>query len=224
MIQYNYSDENYQAGVTGLKKAASKGMAVFIMEPLLGGQLAAGLPQTAVSRFKGANPDISPVSWALKWLWHQPEVTTLFSGMNEMKQLDENAKAAETALPDMLSQEEMETFKDVKKIFNESFKIHCTGCHYCMPCPLNVNIPVCFTAYNTYHSISKYAGNMQYLMSTLLSEKSGYASLCKKCGKCEPLCPQHIQIGKSLSEVEKKMEKPMFKMMAFGMKLFMRKK
>jgi predicted aldo/keto reductase-like oxidoreductase len=224
MIQYNYADENYQAGVAGLKKTASKGIPVIVMEPLLGGQLATGLPKTAISHFKKANPEISPVAWAFRWLWNQPEVTLLLSGMNDIKQLDENIIIAETAMPNMLSENELETFKDVKKIFHESFKVYCTGCHYCMPCPFNVNIPACFTAYNTYHSISKYAGNMQYLMSTMLSEKSGYAGLCKKCGKCEPLCPQHIPVVKSLSDVEKKMEKPFFKIMAFGMKFFMRKK
>jgi len=176
LIQYNYSDENYQAGVTGLKKAAAKGIPVMIMEPLLGGQLATGLPQAAVSRFQKTNPDRTPAAWALRWVWDKPEVTLLLSGMNEMGQLEENIRIAETASPNMLSQGEMEAFQDVKKIFNESYKIHCTGCHYCMPCPHGVNIPVCFTAYNTYFSISKETASLQYSMSTLLSQKPGYAS------------------------------------------------
>ncbi len=220
-IQYNYSDENYQAGVTGLKKAASKGIAVMIMEPLLGGQLVTGLPQEAVSRFKKANPDISPVAWALRWVWNQAEVTLLLSGMNDMKHLDENVRIAETALPNMLSKEEIDTFHDVKKIFNDSFKIHCTGCHYCMPCPYGVNIPACFSAYNTYSSISKNTGAMQYMMSTMLSDKPAYASICTKCGVCEMHCPQHIKIRTSL------LENTGFKLMRFGAKLaklFMRRR
>jgi len=220
-IQYNYSDENYQAGITGLKKAASKGIPVMIMEPLLGGQLAAGLPQAAVSRFTKTNPDLPPAAWGLNWVWNKPEVTLLLSGMNDMKQLDENIQTAETAAPDMLSQEEIETYQDVKKIFNESFKIPCTGCHYCMPCPFGVNIPVCFSAYNTYHGISKKTGFLQYCMSTM---NSGYAGLCKKCGKCEEHCPQHIKIRESLSEVAKTMEKFIFKAMRVGMRIFTGKK
>jgi len=223
-IQYNYSDENYQAGIAGLKKAASKGISVMVMEPLLGGQLVTGLPHAAVSRFKEADPDLSPAAWALRWVWNRPEVTLLLSGMNDMKQLDENIRIAETAKPDMLTSEEIETFRDVKKIFNDAYKIHCTGCHYCMPCSHGVNIPVCFTAYNTYYSISKNTGFLQYSMSTMMSEKPGYASLCTKCGKCENLCPQHIQIRTSLAEVQKTMEKPMFKIMRFVLKIFTRKK
>jgi len=223
LIQYNYSDENYQTGVTGLNKAASKGIPVMIMEPLLGGQLVTGLPQAAVSRFKITNPDLSPAAWALRWVWNKPEVTLLLSGMNDIKQLEENIQIAKTATPNMLSQEELETFQDVKKIFADSYKIPCTGCHYCMPCPYGVNIPVCFTAYNTYHAINKNTGALQYSMSTMMSAKPGYASLCKKCGKCEANCPQHIKIGESLSEVEKKMENVKFKVMRFGMKIFMRK-
>jgi len=218
LVQYNYSDENYQAGITGINKAASKNIPVIIMEPLLGGQLATGLPQAAVSRFKKSNPDLTPAAWALRWVWNKPEVTMLLSGMNEIKQVDENVQIAESSTPNMLTQDEIETYQDVKKIFNESFKIHCTGCHYCMPCPYGVNIPVCFTAYNTYNSISKFTGALQYTMSTLLSEKAGYAGMCKKCGKCEPTCPQHIQIAKSLLEVEKQMEGAKFKMMRFGVK------
>ncbi|MCL2793460.1 MAG: aldo/keto reductase [Spirochaetaceae bacterium] len=224
LIQYSYSDENFQAGITGLKKAAEKGIAVMIMEPLLGGRLATGLPQAAVSRFKEANPKMTPAQWALKWVWNKPEVTLLLSGMNEMKQLEENVDAAKTSLPNMLTQEEINVFQDVKNIVNKAYKINCTGCNYCMPCPLGVNIPGCFTAYNTHFAISKTTAMLQYSMGTILSQKQSYASLCNNCGKCEPLCPQHIPIAKSLKDVAKKMENIQFKLMSFFTKFFTRKK
>jgi len=223
LIQFNYSDENYQAGITGLKKAASKGIPVMIMEPLLGGRLATGLPHAAVSRFKEANPHITPAQWALKWVWDKPEVTVVLSGMNEMKQLEENILIAETSLPDTLTHEEKNIYQDVKEIVKKSYKINCTGCHYCMPCPQGVNIPVCFTAYNTHFGISKVTAMLQYSMSTMLSQKPSYASLCKKCGVCEPHCPQHIHIVKSLEEVQKTMETFQFKLMSFFTKLFTKK-
>ena len=224
LIQCNYSDENYQAGITGLKKAASKGIPVMIMEPLLGGRLATGLPKAAVSRFREANPDMTPAQWALKWLWDKPEVTVVLSGMNEMKQLDENIEAAESSLPNTLTQEEINVIQDVKEIIKESYKINCTGCHYCMPCPHGVNIPACFTAYNTHFAISKVIAMLQYSMSTILSQKPSYAGLCKNCGVCEPHCPQHISIAKSLKEVQKTMETFKFKLMRFFTRIFLRKK
>ena len=224
-IQYNYSDENYQAGVKGLKKAASKGMPVMIMEPLLGGKLAGkNLPKEAADCFKAANPDISSAAWAFHWLYNQPEVTVVLSGMNEQEQLDENIKIAENAEVNMLTPEELDTFRNVKNIFNNSYKVHCTGCHYCMPCPHGVNIPACFTAYNTRYAINKGQANLQYCMSTLLNDKPSYASLCKKCGKCEKHCPQNIPIRDTLEEVAKEFETFRFKFMRFGTRFFVRKK
>jgi len=222
-IQYNYSDENFQAGVTGLKKAASKGMPVIIMEPLLGGKLATELPQSAIERFKEANPALSPVEWALRWLWNQPEVTVVLSGMNQMEQLEENLMTAEHSAPNVLSQQELEVYGEVRKIFSDSNKIPCTGCHYCTPCPHGVDIPSCFSAYNTYCSISKNQGTIQYSMGTLLSGTPSYAGLCKKCGKCERHCPQNISIIQSLDEVKKNMEGFGFSAMRVFAKLFMRK-
>lgn len=154
-IQYNYSDENFQAGTTGLKAASKKGIPVMIMEPLLGGRLATGLPERAVKRFKEEKKNISPAAWGLNWVWNHPEVTVVLSGMNEIEQLEDNITAANAAEANSLTEQEHQAIDDVRKIFKESYKIHCTGCHYCMPCPAGVNIPGCFSAYNTYHFNSK---------------------------------------------------------------------
>ncbi len=223
-IQYNYSDENYQAGVTGLKKAAAKGMPVMIMEPLLGGKLAKNLPEKAEERFRRANPDLSPAAWGFRWLYNQPEVTVVLSGMNEMDQLEDNAAIADTAAPGMLTKEDLDAIADVKEVFNTSYKVHCTGCHYCMPCPAGVNIPACFTAYNTRYSLSKSQGWLQYCMSTMMNDKPSYASLCKQCGKCESHCPQNLPIRKHLQEVSKEFEDVRFKLMKRIVPMFVRKK
>ncbi len=223
-IQYNYSDENYQAGVKGLKKASSKGIPVIVMEPLLGGKLADGLPPAAVAHFKEVDPKLTPVDWALRWLWNQPEVSVVLSGMNEMQQLDDNIKTADSSTVNMLNESELNAYTDVKKIFNQSNKIPCTGCHYCTPCPHGVDIPGCFSAYNIYSGISKRQGALQYSMGTLLSGDPGYASLCKRCGKCEKHCPQNIPIVKSLAVVSNTLENLQFKVMRFGIKIFKGKK
>lgn len=222
-IQYNYSDAHFQAGTAGLKAAAAKGIPVMIMEPLLGGRLADGLPETAVRRFRDEDPDTTPAQWGLKWVWNHPEVTVVLSGMNEPQQLADNLAAADTAAAGSLTAAELGVFEDVRKRFNASYKIHCTGCHYCMPCPAGVNIPGCFSAYNTYHGISPSTGRLQYGMTTLLSGSPGYASLCKKCGKCERQCPQHLPIRDSLEEVQKSMEDVRFQAMKAGAGLFMNK-
>jgi len=207
-IQYNYINTDFQAGTAGLTKAARKGIPVIIMEPLLGGRLATGLPKKAVERFKAANGSLSPAAWALRWLWNQKEVTVVLSGMNEYSQLEENIETANDAMPGMLTSEEEKVFESVLNIINETYKIPCTGCNYCMPCPHNVNIPACFAAYNVSYTVGMISGMQQYVTSTgsMDPEKKYAASNCEECGACEKKCPQHIPIIQSLKTVRKKME------------------
>ena len=205
-IQYNYSDENFQAGVTGLKKAAEK-MPVIIMEPLLGGKLVKGLPKEAAEIFKKANPNLSPAAWALNWVWNQEEVTLLLSGMNDNAQVEENLLLAENAKTGMLSNADLNTYQQVLAVLNKACKIRCTGCNYCMPCPKNVNIPGCFSAYNASYSIGFVEGAKQLLSSTgFTSQKSSSPSLCVKCGLCEKKCPQNLPVMQHLTQVRRRLE------------------
>jgi predicted aldo/keto reductase-like oxidoreductase len=205
-IQYNYSDENFQAGVTGLHAAAKK-MPVVIMEPLLGGKLANGLPKEAIKIFQTADANLSPAGWALNWLWNQEEVTTVLSGMNAMDQLEENVRLADAAQIGMLGDTEKTVYAGVLESVKRSCKIRCTGCNYCMPCPAGVNIPGSFSAYNVMYSMGYVEGMKQFITSTgFTSEKSGSPSLCVKCGKCESHCPQNISIMNELVNVKKRME------------------
>ena len=207
LIQYNYMNENYQAGKVGLQKAYQKGMTVMIMEPLLGGKLATSLPKKVIETFKKENPDLSPAAWALKWLWHQKEPTVVLSGMNTIEQLDENIKVAKSAKVNMLSEPEINTINKVVDIFSESYKIPCTGCNYCMPCPKDVNIPAAFLSYNSYYSIGKIEGIKQYAMSIGISSKKKVSiANCTQCGACETKCPQKIEIIKELKRSAKKIE------------------
>jgi predicted aldo/keto reductase-like oxidoreductase len=202
-IQYNYMNENYQAGRTGLEKAHAMGMPVIIMEPLLGGKLADALPAKAAQLFKQANPELSPAAWALRWIWDQPGPTVVLSGMNSPEQLSENIAAAANAEAGMLGEAEAAVFPPVRKVFEESFKVPCTGCNYCMPCPQNVNIPGCFAAYNMSYAVGFVSGMTQYITSTgsLDASVRSSASSCIKCGVCEKKCPQNIPIINSLRGV-----------------------
>lgn len=206
MIQYNYSDENFQAGVSGLRAAAEK-MPVMIMEPLLGGRLANNLPKDAAQVFKKANADLSPAGWGFNWVWNQEDVTLLLSGMNNMEQLEENLSLAENSKAGMLGEKEKAVYSKVLELINRACKIRCTGCNYCLPCPKGVNIPGCFSAYNAMYSMGYIAGMHQFVTSTgLMSENGSSPSQCTKCGKCEPHCPQNVAIIKELAAVKRKME------------------
>ena len=207
-IQYNYLNINYQAGVTGLKAAFAKGIPVFIMEPLLGGKLATGLPEKAVNLLKGQNSQWSPAAWGLNWLWNQAEVTMLLSGMNEMSQLEENVALANEAKVGMFDEKEDRAIEEVIKIIGESYKVPCTGCAYCMPCPQGINIPACFSAYNALYAMGRYTGLQQYILSTggIGNGKTHYASDCIGCKKCERHCPQDIEIAKEMKLVKRRLE------------------
>jgi predicted aldo/keto reductase-like oxidoreductase len=204
-IQYNYSNENYQAGKTGLKAAAARNMPVMIMEPLLGGRLAAGLPKEAVRLFAKSDPSVSPAAWGLRWLWNQNEVTCVLSGMNSVSQMEDNLRSADSACS--LTNAELAVYEEVIALFNKSHKINCTGCNYCMPCPQGINIPGCFAAYNTSFAQNFTTGMQQFFTSAaMVSNKPRGPRLCIECGKCEGHCPQHLPIRRALKQVAARME------------------
>ncbi|MDR1785345.1 MAG: aldo/keto reductase, partial [Spirochaetaceae bacterium] len=206
-IQYNYSDENFQAGKTGLRAAAAKGLPVIIMEPLLGGRLATGLPREAVNVFARADPSLSPAAWGLRWLWNHSEVTCVLSGMSSAAQMGENLQTAANFSP--LAESDLGVIAEVVGIFNRAYRIHCTGCNYCMPCPRGVNIPGCFAAYNTSFVQNFVLGMQQYVTSTAAAGKNPQGPrLCVECGVCEQHCPQHLPIRQYLKHVAGRMESP----------------
>ncbi|MEY8518379.1 aldo/keto reductase [Lachnospiraceae bacterium 29-84] len=209
-IQYNYMDEHSQAGRRGLLRAHEKGMPVIIMEPLRGGRLVQGLPKDAAKVFEQEKPKRSPAEWGLRWLLSQPEVTVVLSGMNDASQVRENVRIASEASVGCMSGHDMEVIERVKAKINRSIKVPCTGCGYCMPCPGGVDIPGCFSAYNTRYTDSWFQGMKSYFMCTALRTNPSNASKCMKCGKCEQHCPQSIQIRKELAQVKKHMEGPVF--------------
>jgi len=222
LMQYNYLDENNQAGKSGLKYAASKGLPVMIMEPLRGGKLVTNLPKDVYKVFDQAKEKRSPAEWAFRWLWNHPEVTVVLSGMNSMEMLDENIRVASDTEPNSFGDEEFEIFDKVRTILNETIKIPCTGCNYCMPCPAGVDIPTCFSCYNDREIEGKMAANVKYIMQTSLKSKTQNASLCTKCGLCEKHCPQKIEIRKELTTVTKALEGFHYKPAKFIIKRFMK--
>ena len=217
-IQYNYMDENSQAGREGLRYAAAKGIPVIIMEPLRGGRLATKLPKKANSMILKQYPPKSPAEWALKWLWDQPEVTVVLSGMNSMEMINENIRIANETEAFSMTDEEHAFINGVRDAINEKVKVGCTGCSYCMPCPAGVDIPGCFRCYENSYIDGFVTGMKEYIMCTTLRSDKTTASLCVECGRCKEHCPQQIDIPSQLKNVKKRLEGNIYKVAAAVLK------
>lgn len=210
-IQYNYFDEFSQAGVSGLKSAAEKGIPVVIMEPLRGGKLVKMLPESAKKVMAESGRDYTPAEWSFRWLYNQPEVTVVLSGMNSMDMIRENCRVATDTKAGEFEEKDFETLKKVTACIRENEKVGCTGCRYCMPCPKGVDIPGTFFCYNTMYIESKHNGRMQYAQTVGLTKEPAFASQCIECGKCERHCPQNIPIREKLKEADKALRPLPFK-------------
>ena len=191
-IQYNYMDTENQAGTEGLRYAASKGIAVVVMEPLLGGCLARP-PRPVMELFEAAGTGRTPAGLALQWLWDQPEVSVVLSGMSEMSQVEENLIIAAASGAKPLTAEELTLVEEVRTRLKERSAVPCTGCGYCMPCPSGVNIPALFELLNygvMYDGMR--SSRIRYERFIPAEER---ADLCTGCGECEQKCPQSIEIS-----------------------------
>jgi hypothetical protein len=190
-IQYNYMNEDVQAGTKGLEYAASQGMAVVIMEPLLGGKLA-DPPDPVQEIWDSAEQDRTAVDWALQWLWNKPEVSVVLSGMSTLQQVKENVVSAGRSGVGTMSDEELAVIARARDTYNELCPIPCTGCRYCMPCPNGVDIPGNFSIFNNgvmYNAMEE--ARRRYGRKA----EDERASACIQCQQCEDLCPQDIPIS-----------------------------
>ena len=197
-IQYNYMDINTQAGDEGLAYAASKSVPVVVMEPLRGGKLAKNPPEDVI--FQLQNTGMTPAEIALRWVWNHPEVKVVLSGMGTIEQVKENLNTADKANANSLTSEELEAVSSIRNSYNNRTKVGCTGCSYCMPCPAGVDIPENFSAYNVAFVYDELPSMKKYYNRMDIKKR---ASSCIKCGRCEKLCPQGIEIRKHLEEMDK---------------------
>ncbi len=210
-IQYNYLDEDYQAGREGLEYAASKDLGLIIMEGLRGGSL--GNPQAPpdiATIWDSAPNKKTPAEWALRWIWDHPEVTVVLSGMNEEAHIEENLKIAGNAIPGALGEDEQTIIHQAADTYKKLMKVNCTGCEYCKPCPEGVNIPAALEVYNRLHFF-KNVDEAKFLYAIrcggLFSGSDvQYASQCIQCGECIEKCPQQIDIPTVLENVAADLE------------------
>ena len=200
-IQYNYIDRDIQAGDKGYELCKEKGVPMVVMEPIKGGNLAL-LPVDIAQEFKKERPNDSVSSWALRWVGSHDNVRVILSGMSGMDQVKDNLKTFSSF--EALSDREKELVAHVADRIHSRTRNGCTGCQYCMPCPFGINIPGNFKLWNEY---ARY-GNATSIKTKLAGMKEEEkAQFCKKCGRCEELCPQHITIRKDLDKLHEELGK-----------------
>lgn len=219
-IQYNYMDENSQAGRRGLKAAHEKGIPVIIMEPLRGGRLVNLLPDSARTRIAAHPRGYSAAEWALNWLWDQAEVSCVLSGMNSMEMVEENLRAAAQSRVGGFAAEDFALIDALREELNGKIRVGCTGCGYCMPCPQGVDIPGSFRCLNEIAIEGKKKAEKEYWQVTAVRKTPGSASRCIGCGKCERHCPQQIEIRKMLKEAARELETPFYRIGRWAMRVW----
>jgi predicted aldo/keto reductase-like oxidoreductase len=197
-IQYNYFDEDYQAGREGLEYAAERNIAVVVMEPLRGGLLVKDLPAETSQILEETASGRSAVEWAFRWLWDQPGVSTILSGMSQLDQMKENLDLAENVSEAPWTEKDEEAVRKAKRIIDELQRVNCTTCGYCMPCPEGVDIPFNLALSNDHHIFKDQGAKFRYKLVLSESER---ASNCVQCGQCLEKCPQQISIPDELEHV-----------------------
>jgi len=201
-IQYNLLDEDYQAGLKGLKLAAGRGLGIIIMEPLRGGGLTANIPENIQQAWDSILPKRTPADWSLSWLWNQKEVGVILSGMTEPWHVSENIEIASRSGVNTLNTQQNDQLMKVRDLYHERIIVNCTQCAYCMPCPHGVNIPGCFQFLNQGSMLNNWdEGKRLY---NILVKNVQKASNCIACGECLEKCPQQIPIPEMMEIVVEK--------------------
>ena len=207
-VQYNYMDVNEQAGRRGVEYAASKGLAVVVMEPLRGGRLAKAPPEPVADVIAAARRKLTHIEWALHWVWSQPEISVALSGMTTMPQVEDNLRIAAKSRPGFFTPADLKVIDKIRAAYKSLSPIPCSGCRYCQPCPNKVEIPRVFQIYND----AVMYGDMksgQFAYNGPFIPHDQRADQCLECGECLEKCPQKIEIPEWLKKVHAALYMPM---------------
>ena len=200
-IQYNFYDQDYQAGREGMRYAAGRGIGIIIMEALRGGKLVNRIPDEVQKIWDSADVRRTPAEWGMRWVWNHQEPDVVLTGSSSLDQLKENIDIIRDAEPDSLTAEELALFDRARAFYRSKLKVDCTSCAYCMPCPGGVDIPSNLQLYNeTFLTGDKEFSPFFY---NNLMDESQRGFNCTECGECMEKCPQKIDIIKELKEAVK---------------------
>ena len=203
-IQFNYAD--YLSSSVQSKKVYEVcrkfNKPVLVMEPVKGGGLV-NLPDEAKKMLDDLNQDLSPASYAVRFVASFDGMFKVLSGMSNFEQLKDNVDYMKDFKP--LTDKEMETVLKIGELLRNLGGIPCTACRYCVEgCPMKISIPDLFSCYNAKVQFKDW--NAAYYYNIYTQEGHGKASECIKCGKCEKICPQHLEIRELLTKVSESFE------------------
>jgi len=198
-IMLNYLDTEYQAGLKGLRLAASKDMGIISMEPLRGGKLISPIPPEVEQVWESAGNTQTPLQRALTWVWDIPECTLLLSGMSTLQQVKENIALSKEAEPKILSDFQQSVYSKAREAYLARIPYLCSECRYCLPCPYGVDIPANLGQYAEAMMFGNIESNKEAYLN-FIPEKSR-ADQCVQCGECLSKCPQQIDIPKWMQTI-----------------------
>lgn len=181
-----------------LAYGTAKGMGVSVMNPIGGGQLATDHPGVR-NLLPGA---ASSAEVCMRFVMGTPGVQVTLSGMNELAQLEENVRLA--GLPAPLTDQERTGLLARVAEGHRKQQEFCTACGYCVPCPAGVDIP----AHMKLLHQAEHFGLLSYAQRQYkwLVDNAKSATLCRRCGECEPKCPNKVAIPDRLAEAAEKLK------------------
>ena len=178
--------------------AEKNGLQVIVMNPLRGGQLST-LNEESAAILKQANPDASLSSWGLRYVGSKSNILCTLSGMTTIDQLKDNVNTFTNFKP--LDDKEQKIYKQAIEKYKLSGAIACTGCKYCIECPVGIEIPKIFMMYNQHKNGTQYK-DWQFTMAYEQIPEDHRADKCINCGLCKTKCPQKLDIPNLLKEVD----------------------
>lgn len=197
-IQLNYLDWHNQGAEQLYRELERRNLPVMVMEPVRGGYLAT-IDSERAKPFLELEPQRSIASWAIRWVESLPQVAVVLSGMSDLQQLEDNVATMTHFEP--MNEQELAAIDRVVEEIRKVNEIPCTGCRYCMDCPMGVDIPEIFSIYSQYKIFGKEKAFVQDYEEVV--EHGNGAEHCVRCMACTTKCPQMIAIPDKLEMIAK---------------------